>query len=451
MKADEYKPQRGYPSLPMDPQAQRPEPRLGLFATAMLVMGGIVGSGIFMNPHVVAKDAPSSVAVLSAWLLGGAVALSGGFVWAELAARRPGVGGQYAYLRDGVHPAAGFAYGWSNLLVVQTGGMAAVAVTFARYTHVLTSPRWSEAATAVAALAALTAINLAGVRAASSVQSAFMVLKIGAIGALVLCGLVLAPKAGALEAAATGHPGARGFFAAMIAVLFAYGGWATATFVSGEIKDSARTLPRALILGSAGVVALYLGVNAACLHALGPGGLAAFDAPASEVMRRALGSPGATAIAAAIAVSTFGFLAQGMLVCPRVYYAMAQDGLFFRSVGRLNPRTGVPDVAIVLQGAFAIATALSGSYEEILSWVVTVDFAFLALTAATVFVFRRRGAGVAVPLLAPWHPWTTAFFIVVSMAVVVATFVEHPVRSILGWTLVAAGLPVYYFWKRRIA
>jgi APA family basic amino acid/polyamine antiporter len=417
----------------------------------MLVMGGIVGSGIFMNPHVVAKDAPSSVAVLSAWLLGGAVLLSGGFVWAELAARRPGVGGQYAYLRDGVHPAAGFAYGWSNLLVVQTGGMAAVAVTFARYTHVLTSPPWSEAATAVAALAALTAVNVAGVRAASSVQSSFMVLKIGAIGALVVCGLFLAPKAGALEAAATGHPGPRGFFAAMIAVLFAYGGWATATFVSGEIKDSSRTLPRALILGSAGVVALYLGVNAACLHALGPGGLAAFDAPASEVMRRALGSPGATAIAAAIAVSTFGFLAQGMLVCPRVYYAMAQDGLFFTSVGRLNPRTGVPDVAIVLQGAFAIATALSGSYEEILSWVVTVDFAFLALTAWTVFVFRRRGGGAAVPVVAAWHPWTTVFFIGVSLAVVVATFVEHPSRSILGWALVAAGLPVYYFWKRRIA
>jgi APA family basic amino acid/polyamine antiporter len=435
----------------MSSVAAIPAPRLGLFATAMLVMGGIVGSGIFMNPHVVAQDAPSSAAILAAWLLGGAVALAGGFVWAELAGRRPGVGGQYAYLRDGVHPAAGFVYGWSNLLVTQTGGMAAVAVTFARYTHVLSSPPWGEAATAVAALAALTAINLCGVRAGSAVQSAFMVLKIAAIGALVVCGLLLAPKAVAMEAAATGQPGPRAFFAAMIAVLFAYGGWATATFVSGEIKDTARTLPRALILGTAGVVALYLGVNVACLHALGPGGLAAFDAPASEVMRRALGSPGATAIAAAIAISTFGFLAQGMLVCPRVYYAMAQDGLFFASVGRLHPRTQVPHVAIVLQGAFAIATALSGTYEQILSWVVTVDFAFLALTAATLFVFRRRDGGAPALVRAPWHPWTTLFFIAVSLAVVGATFVEHPARSILGWTLVAAGLPIYFFWKRRIA
>jgi APA family basic amino acid/polyamine antiporter len=248
-----------------------------------------------------------------------------------------------------------------------------------------------------------------------------------------------------------GRPGPQAFFAAMIAVLFAYGGWATATFVSGEIENSTRTLPRALLYGTAGVVALYLGVNAACLHALGPGGLAAFDAPASEVMRRALGSPGATAIAAAIAISTFGFLAQGMLVCPRVYYAMAKDGLFFESVGRLHPRTQVPHVAIVLQGAFAIATALSGTYEEILSWVVTVDFAFLALTAATLFVFRRRNEETGALVRVPWHPWTTLFFIVVSLLVVAATFVEHPARSILGWTLVAAGLPVYFYWKRRTA
>ena len=435
----------------MDLATAGPVPRLGLFATAMLVMGGIVGSGIFMNPHVVAKDASSSAAVLAAWTLGGAVALAGGFVWAELAGRRPGVGGQYAYLRDGVHPAAGFTYGWSNLVVTQTGGMAAVAMTFARYAQVLTLPPWSESATAVAALAVLTAINLAGVRAGSAVQSGFMVLKIGAIGGLCVCGLLLAPKAAALPAAVSGQPGPRAFFAAMIAVLFAYGGWATATFVSGEIKDAARTLPRALILGTAGVVALYLGVNVACLHALGPGGLAAFDAPASEVMRRALGSPGATAIAAAIAVSTFGFLAQGMLACPRVYYAMARDGLFFAGVGRLHPRTQVPHVAIALQGAFAIATALSGTYEEILSWVVTVDFAFLALTAATLFVFRARDGGAAVLVRAPWHPWSTLFFIAVSLAVVVSTFVEHPARSILGWALVAAGLPVYVFWKRRIA
>ena len=157
-------------------------------------------------------------------------------------------------------------------------------------------------------------------------------------------------------------------------------------------------------------------------------------------MRRALGGPGEKLIAAAIAVSTLGFLAQGMLACPRAYYAMARDGVFFERFGRLHPRTGVPHLAIVLQGALAIATALSGSYDEILSWVVTVDFAFLAATAGTLFVFRGKGGG---------HPTTTVFFIVVSLAVVAATFVEHPGRSLLGWTLVAAGVPVYLYWRRR--
>jgi basic amino acid/polyamine antiporter, APA family len=427
-----------------------PSRQLGLFDTTMLVMGGIVGSGIFMNPHVVAREAPSGAAVLGAWLLGGVVTLAAGLVWAELAALRPGVGGQYAYLRDGVHPAAGFAYGWANLLVVQTGGQAAVAITFARYAHVLTAPPWAEGATAAAALAALTAINLAGTRVGGTTQSVLMVLKIVAIGGLVYCGLLLAPAAPPADTTAAAEPGARAFLSAMIAVLFAYGGWATATLASGDIRDTARTLPRALVLGTAGVVACYLLVNLACLQALGVAGLAAHEAPASEVMRRALGAPGERIIAAAIAVSTFGFLAQGLLASPRGYYAMARDGLFFERVGRLHPRTGVPYVAIALQGLLAVATALSGSYDEILSWVVTVDFAFLAMTAATLFVFRARGDR-ATPAMRSGHPWTTVLFVSVALAVVTSTFLEHPARSLLGWTLVAAGLPVYAIWRRRTA
>ena len=424
---------------------------LGLFDTSMLVMGGVVGSGIFLNPHVVARDAPSRAAALGAWILGGAVALAGGYVWAELAARRPGIGGQYAYLRDGVHPAAGFLYGWSNLLVVQTGGMAACAVTFARYAHVLAVPPWSESVTASIALAALTAVNLIGVRAGGRTQSAFMVAKIAAIAALIVAGLAIAPAATGAATTTSAAPGFRSFFAAMIAVLFAYGGWATTSFVSGEIEDQSRTLPRAPLLGTLGVIVLYLGVNAACVRTLGIGGLAAEATPASEVMRRALGSPGETIIAAAIAISTLGFLAQGMLVCPRVYYAMARDGLFFRSLGRLNSRTGVPDAAIVAQGALAIVTALSGTYEQILSWVVTVDFVFLAATAATLLKFRKLDPHARPFVTTPGHPATTLFFIVVSLAVVVSTFVEHPLRSTLGWGLVGIGLPIYSIWKRRIA
>jgi APA family basic amino acid/polyamine antiporter len=437
----------------MESIRDRPRAMLGLTDTAFLVMGGIVGSGIFMNPHVVAMAAPSATAILGAWILGGLVALAGGFIWAELAARCPGVGGQYVYLKEGFHPAWGFVYGWSNLLVTQTGGMAAVAVTFARYAHTLARPRWSEAATAVAALVVLTVVNLFGVKVGGRVQSVFMALKLVAILALIVVGLALAPAAAAAPAGETAQaaPGLGAFLAAMIAVLFAYGGWATATFVSGEIEDSTRTLPRALLFGTIAVVLLYVGVNLACVRALGVSGLVASDTPASEVMRAALGAPGATFIAWAIAVSTFGFLAQGMLTYPRVYYAMSRDGLFFKSIGRLHPKTGVPHVAIVVQCVLAVATALSGSYEQILSWVVTVDFVFLALTAATLFVFRRRGGGARVAPRTPGGVVTAAFFIVVSLAVVAATFWVEPVRSLIGWAIVASGIPVYLFWRRRAA
>ena len=392
--------------------------RLGLTDTAFLVMGGIVGSGIFMNPHVVAVKAPSGAAILGAWLLGGALALAGGFIWAELAARCPGVGGQYVYLKEGFHPWVGFVYGWSNLIVTQTGGMAAVAMTFARYAHAIAPPRWPESVTAIVALVVLTVVNLAGVRVGGRVQSALMALKLLAIGSVIVVGLAVAPHA---------HPPPAElprveFLAAMIAVLFAYGGWATATFVSGEIEDSTRTLPRALLLGTIAVVLLYVGVNWACLRALGVPGLVASAAPASEVMRAGLGASGASFVSWAIALSTFGFLAQGMLTYPRVYYAMSVDGLFFRSIGRLHPRTGVPHVAIIVQCVLAIATTLSGSYEQILSWVVTVDFVFLALTAATLFVFRRRERGRAIAPRTPGGVVTASFFIVVSLAVVGATF-----------------------------
>lgn len=443
----EYSQKGVYPSRAMGDPASNPTRMLGLRDTALLVMGGIIGAGIFMNPHSVAKAVPSAAAALGAWALGGAVALAGGFIWAELAGRRPGIAGQYAYLRDGIHPSVGFLYGWSNLLVVQTGGMAAVAVTFATYTHAALHLGWTPKLTAAAALAALTIVNIAGVRAGGAVQSLLMAAKIVAIAALIVCGFLVAAPAAAAVDPSVAAPTVRGFFAAMIAVMFAYGGWATASFVSGEIEDQARTLPRGMLIGTIGVVLLYLGVNASCLRALGIGGLALTEAPVTAVVMRAIGPIGAQVLAVIVAVSAAGFLAQGMLVCPRVYFAMARDGLFFERLARLHPRTGVPHVAIALQGLLAIVTAISGTYEEILSWVVTADFVFLSATAATLFVFRAR-PGPEPSVRTPGHPWTTIGFIVTSMSVVAATFVEHPMRSTLGWAIVLAGGPVYALWRR---
>ncbi|HEX8242378.1 MAG TPA: amino acid permease, partial [Longimicrobium sp.] len=387
--------------------------RLGLFDATMIVMGGIVGSGIFVNPHVVAERVHAPLTIVGAWVAGGLVALAGAFVYAELAARRPEVGGQYAYLRDAYHPAVAFVYGWALLLVIQTGGMAAVAVTFARYFREVTHVPLGEPAVAALGIALLVAVNCLGVRAGSTVQSALMVLKIVAIAALVAAGLFFAGRP-APEVAAAGVAGdsLASFGAAMTPVMFAYGGWQTASFVAGEMRDPRRDLARGLLIGVLGVIALYVAVNVACVLALGAAGLAATPAPATAVMRRALGGPGAALIAAGITLSTLGFLSQGMLTAPRVYFAMAADGLFFRRVAHVDPRTRAPAAAIVLQGAPSLLIALTGSYEQILNSVVSVDWIFFGLTAGTVFVFRRRAAGEGDGgARIPGHPLTTALFI----------------------------------------
>jgi APA family basic amino acid/polyamine antiporter len=313
-----------------------------------------------MNPYVVARQVHSSFLILAVWVLGGLIALIGAFIYAELSARRPQAGGQYAYIREAYHPAAAFVYGWALLLVTQTGGMAAVAVTFARYFVELTGVPFPDWTIAASGLGALTAINCLGVKEGSTTQSILMVLKIAAIAALVAFGFLFGgrPQAAIVVGGVLDRPVSLDLFtaigAAMVTVLFAYGGWQTSCFMAAEVRDPVKTLPRGLIIGVSGVIVLYLSVNFVCLRVLGTSGLAATTTPASDVMRSALGQTGARLIAAGIAISTLGFLSQSMLTAPRVYYAMAGDGLFFRSVGRLHPRTRVPVAAIALQGACAV-------------------------------------------------------------------------------------------------
>jgi APA family basic amino acid/polyamine antiporter len=248
----------------------------------------------------------------------------------------------------------------------------------------------------------------------------------------------------------------------MVPVLFAYGGWQTASFVAGEIREPRRNLPRALLIGVTGVVVLYLAVNFVCVRVLGVSGLAGTKTPASDVMRLALGAAGARAIAAGIAISTLGFLSQGMLTAPRVYFAMAEDRLFFKSVGRLHPRTQVPILAIVIQGLLAIVIALSGRYEQILSYVVSVDFIFFGATALCIFVFRRRRAADALPdgratapegarriTSVPGHPITTGLFVIVCWLVVINTVYRYPENTLIGLGLLLAGIPAFFFWRWR--
>jgi APA family basic amino acid/polyamine antiporter len=439
-----------YGNLPA-PQLRR---QLGFFDATMIVMGGIVGSGIFINPYVVAQQVHTPFLILGVWLIGGALAMAGAFIWAELATRMPDSGGQYLYLREAYHPSVAFIYGWVLLLVTQTGGMAAVAVTFARYYREITGLQSGDGPIAAAALLGLTAINCLGVRAGSNVQSAMMLLKSGAIAALVVVGIamgggVVHPLPLLDRPVSVGLLRAIG--AAMIPVAFAYGGWQTSTFVAGEMRDPRRDLSRGLIAGVIGVIALYLSVNYVCLRVLSPAGLAASHTPASSVMRVALGERGAEFLAVGVAVSTLGFLSQGILTAPRVYYAMARDRLFFESVGWLSPRTGAPVVAIVLQGVFATVISISGRYEQILNYVTSVDFISFAFTAAALFVFRHRD--VAGPregvYRAPGHPYTTAAFVLTCVGIVASTIAAYPANSAIGLLILLAGIPVYWYWSRK--
>jgi APA family basic amino acid/polyamine antiporter len=430
--------------------------QLGLFGTTMAVMGGIIGAGIFINPYLVADRVHTSTLILSAWIAGGLIALVGGFIYAELAARLPVVGGQYAYLREALHPAVAFLYGWVLLLVIQTGGMAAVAVTFARYFLELT--RWQVSASLIAAsaLGLLTIINCLGVRAGSRVQSVMTLAAIGAIAMLELFSFLRGGPSQISWRPVLDQPMSMSlvftFGAAMTPVLFAYGGWQTSSFLAGEVRDPRKTLPRGLVLGVLGVIAVYTSVNFVYVRALGPAGLAATMTPASSVMRMLLGPRGGSLIAAGIAFSAFGFLGQSMLTAPRVYFAMAEDRVFFRSVAWIDPRSRVPVVAILLQGVWAIVIALTGTYAQVVNYVVAMDSMFFGLTAVCLLVLRRRTAaqGAArIEFRVPGHPWTTLLFIAAEWIVVASTFAHDPKRSFIGLGIALAGLPAYYLWRER--
>jgi APA family basic amino acid/polyamine antiporter len=428
---------------------------IGFPSAVMLVMGGMVGVGVFVNPAVVARSLHSTELVVAAWCLGGIVALLGALVYGELAARFPHTGGEYVYLREAYGPLAGFLFGWTTLLVVQAGGMAAVAIVFAKNLDVILGGRGPpDDVTVVAVLAGLAAINMLGVRVGNGTQGWLGLLKVAVIVALVVAGLALAPTAPAEASAplvmSTGL--IKTFGAAMIPVVFSYGGWQTSNYVAGEIRDPARNLARALIVGVIGVVVLYLAVNVACLKALGVTALAATLTPTSDVLAKVAGPLGARLAAGAIALSAIAFLSQSTLTGPRVYFAMARDGLFFRQVARLGEQSRAPAIAIGLQAAWTALLALSGSYEQILSYVIAMNFLFFGLAAAGLFVFRarERRSGAAPPRFrAPGHPWTTALFVLASALVVASSFWSFPVNSLIGYAIMLAGVPLYLVWRRR--
>jgi APA family basic amino acid/polyamine antiporter len=421
----------------------------------MAVVGGIIGSGIFLNPAIVAARTHTPTLTIGVWVLGGLIALLGAFCYGELGRRKPRAGGGYVYLRDAFGPLSGFLYGWALLLVMATGACAAVAVTFARYTAALFAmPDTAVIPIAAAAIALLSFVNYVGVGPGAVTQNIFTVLKLAALAALIVAGLTLpfdGAHAAQLPAPAPGElPLVIGV--ALVPILFAYGGWQQTNFIAEEIVDAERTLPRALLLGTAMVVAVYVLANLAYVRVLGVAGLGTSTAPAAQVMELTLGPWGRRLISLGIACSTFGFLNLVILVSPRVYQAMAADGVFFPSLARLHPVYRTPGRAILVQGVWAIALMLTGTYGQLLDYVVFGDWIFFGLTAATLFVYRSRssqapGEGFRAPL----YPLTPILFCLAAIYVVISSVRSAPVNAAIGAVLILAGIPVFAFWRRRAA
>jgi APA family basic amino acid/polyamine antiporter len=430
---------------------------LGPFDATMVVIGGIVGSGIFINPYIVAQRLDSSWLVLAAWVSGGAIALAGAFAYAELGALFPKAGGQYVYLRDGWHPLAGFLYGWALLMMIETGAIAAVAITFATYAlRLIGRPDIPPVLIAIAAIVLLSVVNYLGVKPGSRVLNVLVVLKVTALAVIVGAGLLAPAFPGWLSAAretpASGFSTIAAFGTALVPILFAYGGWQNANYIAEEIENPQRNLPFSLVAGTIAVVLIYVSVNAVYLRALGLDGLAATTTPASKAAEMMFGTLGDRFVTAAIAVSTFGFLDLAILAPTRVYYAMAADGVFLPALARLHPQYRTPWVAILIQSAWSCILALTGRYEQLLNYVVFADWIFFGLTVSTLFAFRRKYALDQRPpgaFRAPGYPILPLAFCLIAAAVVLSVVRSDPFASACGALLLALGIPVFYWFKRR--
>ncbi|MBI1809482.1 MAG: amino acid permease [Gemmatimonadetes bacterium] len=427
---------------------------LGLFSAALLVVGGIIGSGIFFTPAETARNLPIGAWVLGVWTLGGVVALAGALTYAELGAMLPEAGGAYVYVREAFGKLPAFLLGWMTLLMIASGAIAAVAMGFAGYLErfVPLDAVGGRIGVAAATIVLLTVTNYLGVKPGTVTANVFTLSKIFALGALIVVGAVVAVGAPAPVAAApVAPPLANGFAAAFVAVLFTIGGWQQTNMVAGEIRDPARTLPRALFIGIAIVIAIYLGANVVYLKALGRDGVAASQAVAADAAGRFIGARGATAITLAAMLSIFGFVNVALLTNARVLYALGKDGAFVASAAKVHPRFGSPHVALLMLGGWSLVLlfATRGAIGTLLSGVVFADWIFFGLGAASVFVLRRTHPEWSRPYRVLGYPWMPAFFVACAVVGIVSAYVSALRMSLVGTAMLAVGLVVYRFTGRR--
>jgi basic amino acid/polyamine antiporter, APA family len=428
---------------------------LGLFDTTVVVVGAVIGVGIFVNPANVARIVPDERLMLLAWILGGALAMLGGFAYAELGSRLPFVGGQYVYLARAWHPFVGYLYGIALLFVINGGAIAAVSIVFARMASTFV-PLSASGVTALSAstIAALTLVNLAGVVPGKWTNNVLMIAKLVGIAALFGLAAFYGPseQVGPPEAPLAGgvsHPAL--LLAALVPIMFSYGGWQNCGSIAGEIRNPARNLALGNLFGVLLVVLVYVGLNVAYLSVYTPAAVASSKTLAADVARTLVGEAGARFVAALLVVSCLGWLSVVILTGPRLVYAMAKDGVFFERAGRLHPRFRTPVFTLVLQAAISIVLLLSNSYDELLSYVVFADWLFFGLAVAGLFVLRRRDPKPAGVFLMPGYPWSALVFVAVAAAIVLNSFVVAPRQSWTGCALLGVGALLYWVAKRRRA
>jgi basic amino acid/polyamine antiporter, APA family len=428
---------------------------LGLWETSAIVIGIMIGTAIFLVPAEITREVGSPRAALAVWLVGGVLSLFGALSFAELAAMFPQSGGQYIFLREAYGPVVSFLCGWSFFVSAQTGGISVLAVGFAEYLHELValSP-WQQKAAAGASIALFTAINYLGVREGGAVQSLLTGLKVAAIAGLIVLGFVLirgTPGGPASLPLPKGSSFLASFGVALVAAFWAYEGWNTCTFAAGEVKRPERNLPLALILGTSAVILLYLGLTLVYYRVLPVPEVAQSPRVAADSAVRILGRSGSLFVTWVIIISTLSSINGSVLAAPRVYYAMAKDGLFFRWCAGVHPRFRTPHLALLVQGALAIVLVLLGTYEQLFTYAIFAAWVFYALAAFAVIVLRHKMPSRVRPYRVWGYPLVPLVFVLAAVWFLVNMLLERPAEAGWGCLILLAGIPVYIIWKRPTA
>ncbi len=425
---------------------------LGYTGATAVVIGTVIGSGIFLVPHDVAQQVGSVKALVLVWLIGGGLSLAGALSLAELGAANPAAGGIYVYLREAYGKGFAFLYGWALLLVINSGSLATVAVAFGIYsTTFLPLSPLEQKLVGSGAIALLTLVNILGVKKAAAVQTLFTVAKLAGL-ATIIGAVFFAPHivpVHATQSLPLLHTTFGSFGLAMIGVLWSYEGWHILSFASGEVKNPSRVLPVSYLVGTLVVVAVYLGANLAYLRVLPLPALAENQRVAAITMQVLAGPRGATFVSALILCSIFGAINGTVLGGPRAYFAMARDGVFFPAVGRVHPRFATPAVALLVQGVWAVLLALTGTYKQLYTYVIFTGWLFYAAATFAVIVLRLKHPTAPRPYRVWGYPVLPIAFSVAALVIVANALLRSPFESGIGLLIVIAGAPVYFFWARK--